>query len=187
MLDKIMELVGSNALNEITSKAGISTDQAKQMLPLAQDSLQEGIMSQITGGNLDGLIGMFNSAGSSNGLMNNSIFNGIKGMFLQKIMKSIGLPESVAGLAAGTGMSSIIGGISGLLKSDGDNDDINASNIMNVLGGGNAGGVIGSLLGAKEGGLMDSISDVAGDLLSGKSDSKGSGGVGGMLGKLFGK
>lgn len=186
MLDKIMELVGGNALNELTSKAGISMDQAKQMLPLAQDSLQEGLMSQITGGNLDGLIGMFNSAGSgSSSLMNNSIFNGIKGMFLQKIMKNIGLPESIAGLAAGTGMGSIIDGISGLLKSDGDNEDINASK-MNVLGGGGAGSMLGSLLGGKEGGIMDSIGDVAGDLLGGSGSDKG-GGVGGMLGKLFGK
>jgi len=181
-----MEMVGGQALESITSKTGISMDQAKQMLPLAQDSLQDGLMSQITGGNVDSLIGMFNSAGGD-GLMNNPIFGGIKNMFMKKIMTSIGLPESVAGLAAGSGMGSIIGGISGLLKQDGDNDDINVSNIMNVLGGGGASGVLGSILGGGEGGVMDNIADVAGDLLGGGDKQEKKGGIGGLLGKLFGK
>jgi len=180
-----MEMVGGQALEAITSKAGISMDQAKQMLPLAQDSLQDGIMSQITGGNVDNLIGMFNSSGGD-GLMSNPIFSGIKSMFMAKIMKSIGLPESVAGLAAGSGLGSLVGGISGLLKQDGDNDDINVSNVMNVLGGGGAAGVLGSILGGSEGGVMDNIADVAGDLLGGGEKEKKSG-LGGMIGKLFGK
>ena len=162
MLDKIMEMVGGNALNEMTSKAGISVDQATQMLPLAKDSLQEGLMSQVTGGNMDGLLGMFNSAGGS-GLMNNGLFGSIKGMFMKKIMTSMGLPESVAGLAAGSGMGSIISSISGLLKADGDNDDINAGNIMNVLGGGS--GVLGNILGG-----IDGLKEAAGGLLGGNKD-----------------
>jgi len=137
MLDKIMEMVGGDALNEMTSKAGISMDQAKQMLPLAQDSLQEGIMSQITGGDKEGLLGMFSSAlGGGSGLASNGIFGSIKGMFMKKIMTNMGLPESVAGLAAGSGLSSLVGGIAGKLSDDGDNDGIDMSNIMNVLGGG---------------------------------------------------
>ncbi len=185
MLDKIMEMVGGQALEAITSKAGISADQAKQMLPLAQDSLQDGIMSQITGGNIESLIGMFNSAGGDS-LMNNPIFDSIKVMFMKKIMTSIGLPESVAGLAAGSGLGSIVGSISGLLKQDGDNSDINASNIMNVLGGGGAADTLGSILGGSGGGVMDNIADVAGDLLGNSKQAK-KGGIGGLLGKLFGK
>ena len=69
--------------NAITEKAGISTDQAKQMLPFAQESLQEGLMSQVTGGNLDGVLGMFKSFGGG-GLESNSLFGSIKGMFMKK-------------------------------------------------------------------------------------------------------
>ena len=47
------------------------------MLPLAQESLQEGLTSQLTSGNTEGLLGMFNSAGSG-GLMSNGIFGSIK-------------------------------------------------------------------------------------------------------------
>lgn len=201
MLDKIMEMVGGDALNEITSKAGISMDQAKEMLPLAQDSLQEGLMSQLTSGNTDGLLGMFNSV-AGGGLSNNGIFGSIKGMFAQKVMTSMGLPASVAGLAAGSGLTSIIGGLSGMLQADGENDDIDASNILNVLGGGDAGGVLGGLLGAVTGGAggvgdllgkvaggaaggAGGIADVAGDLLGGGGDAAKK--AGGLLGKLFGK
>jgi len=204
MLDKIMEMVGGDALNAITSKAGISADQAQQMLPLAQDSLQEGLMSQLTSGNTDGILGMFNSV-AGGGLENNGIFGSIKGLFMQKVMSGMGLPESVAGLAAGSGLSSIIGGLSGMLQADGDNDDIDASNIMNVLGGGSAGGALGSLLGAVTGGAggvgdllgkavggakdgAGGIADVAGDLLGGSGDVADKAGdlLGGIT-KMFGK
>ena len=204
MLDKIMEIVGGDALNAITGKAGISMDQAKEMLPLAQDSLQEGLMSQLTSGNTEGLLGMFNSV-AGGGLANNGIFGSIKGMFMQKIMTSMGLPESIAGLAAGSGLSSIVGGLSSMLQADGDNDDIDASNILNVLGGGDAGGMLGGLLGAVTGGTdgigdilgkvaggaadgAGGIADVAGDLLGGGGDAaKKAGGLLGSIGKLFGK
>ena len=202
MLGKIMEMVGGDALNEMVGKAGISLDQAKAMLPLATDSLEEGISNEVKGGNLDGLLGMLNSAGGS-GLMNNGIFSSIKGLFMKKIMTKMGLPESIAGLAAGSGLSSLVGGLAGKLREDGDNDDINADNLMNVLGGG--GGLLGGLLGkaggllggAKglaggilggaadgAGGLMDKVKDVAGDLLGGDDkkddDDKGGGLLGGL-------
>ena len=184
MLDKIMEMVGGDALNEITGKAGISMDQAKEMLPLAKDSLQEGLMSEVTSGNTEGLLGMFNSVGGG-GLASNGIFGTIKGLFMKKIMTGMGLPESVAGLAAGSGLTSIIGSLAGKMKSDGDNDGIDASNIMNVLGGGGAAGMLGSLMGkATEGGsgLVDGLKDAAGGLLDGGGAAKDA--AGGLLGGL---
>ncbi len=184
-----MEMVGGDALNEMTSKAGISMDQAKEMLPLAQDSLQEGIMSQLTGGgDKEGLLGMFTSAlGGGGGLMSNGIFGSIKGMFMKKIMTNMGLPESVAGLAAGSGLSSIVGGIAGKLSDDGDNDGIDMSNIMNVLGGGGgAAGLLGGLMGGSGGGLMDNLKDAAGGLLGGDDKKDDDNGGGGLLGNLLG-
>ena len=165
MLDKIMEMVGGDAVAAMTEKAGISADQAKQMLPLAGESLQEGLMSQVTGGNVDGVLGMFKSF-TGGGLENNGIFGSIKGLFMKKIMTNMGLPESVAGMVSGTGMTSIIGGLASKIQADGDTDDIDAGSLMNVLGGGSGGmlgAVTGMLGGAKDsgGGMMDSIKDAA--------------------------
>ena len=103
----------------------------------------------------------------------------------------MGLPESVAGLAAGSGLTSIIGGLTGMLKEDGDNNDIDASNIMNVLGGGDAGGVLGSLLGAATsgaGGVGDLLGKVAGGSADGAGDAvKKAGDLLGGITKMFGK
>ncbi len=162
MLDKIMEMVGGDAVNAITEKAGISTDQAKQMLPFAQESLQEGLMSQVTGGNVDGVLGMFKNFAGGNAA-SDGIFGSIKGMFMKKVMTNMGIPESVAGLAAGAGMSSIIGGLTNQIKGAGDTDEIDASSLMSVLGGGGgAMGMLGKAAGML-GGLGGDAADKAGD------------------------
>lgn len=172
MLDKIMEQLGGGVAEQIAGKAGVSLDQAKGMLPFAQESLQEGLMSQLTGGNLNGLLGMFQgaSAGGSQ-LTDNPIFGSIKAMFMKKVMTNMGLPESIAGLAAGSGMSSLLEGLAGQMVSHGDTDDIDAGSLMSVLGvGGDAGGLLGKaagMLGGLTGGGNDSPMDAAADLLGG--------------------
>ena len=172
MLDKIMESLGGGIAEQIAGKAGVSLDQAKGMLPFAQESLQEGLMSQVTGGNLSGLLGMFKGAtGGGGGLMDNPIFGSIKAMFMKKVMTNMGIPESIAGLAAGTGMSSLIVGLAGKMVSHGDTDEIDAGSLMSVLGvGGDAGGILGKaagMLGGLTGGGDDSPMDAAKDLLGG--------------------
>ena len=165
MLDKIMEMVGGDALNAMTEKAGISMDQAKEMLPMAGESLQEGLMSQVTGGNIDGVLEMFKSF-TGGGLESNGLFGNIKTMFMQKIMAKMGLPESIAGLVAGSGMTSIIGNLTSKIQADGDTNDIDASSLMNVLGGdeGMLGTITGMLGGEKKGGMMGKIGKIAGGL-----------------------
>jgi hypothetical protein len=84
-------------------------------------------------------------------------------MFMKKIMTNMGIPESIAGLAAGAGMSSIIGGLTSQIKGAGDTDDIDASSLMSVLGGG--GGAM-DMLGKAAGmlgGFGENSADKAGD------------------------
>jgi hypothetical protein len=175
MLDKIIEMVSGDALNAMTEKAGVSMDQAKQMLPLAGDSLQEGLIPQVTGGNVDGVLGMFRSF-KGGGLESNDIFGSIKNLFMKKVMTSMGLPESIAGLVATSGMTSIIGNLAGKIQADGDTDNIDAGSLMNVLGGdGMLGNIADMMDGNKEGGMMDNLKDAAVDKL------------GKFTGGLFGK
>lgn len=169
MLDKLFDSIGGDVISNLTSKAGINVDQAKEMLPIAQESVQGGIMEQVMGGNVSGLLGMFQSSGD--GLMNNPIFSAIKGKLMAGVMTKMGLPESVASLAAGTGLSSIISGIASQTKAAGDTDDIDESSLMSVLGVGGEGG----------GGLKDSLMGMAKDKLGDVAKDK----LGG-LGKLFG-
>lgn len=192
MLDKLMESFGGDVISQITEKAGISADQAKEVLPIAQESLQSGLMEQVTGGNMDGILGMFNSAGG-NGLMNNPLFSGIKAQFMQGIMTKMGLPESVAGMVAGTGMSSIIGNLAGKFGGAGS---VDSNSLMSGLGLGGGGGLmdmatnmakdkmgdlggLGDKLTGEGGGLVDKLGDAAKGGLADK--------LGGIAGGLFGK
>ena len=166
MLDKIMEMVSEDALNAITEKAGVSKDQVSQILPLAGDSLQEGLMSQLTGGNVEGVLGMFKSF-TGGELESNDIFGDIKGIFMKKVMTNIGLSEPVARLVADSGMTSIIGNLSDMIQADGDTNNINASSLMNVLGGDKRilGIIAGMVGGNKKEGLIDNFKDTVVDKL----------------------
>jgi len=61
MLDKIMDSIGGGVAEQIAGKAGIPLDQATKMLPLAKESLTEGLMSEVSGGNVSGLLGLMTS------------------------------------------------------------------------------------------------------------------------------
>lgn len=163
MLDSLFNSIGGEVVSSITEKAGISADQAREMLPIGQETLQSGLMEQVTGGNLGSIIGMLNSSGSEGpSLQSNPLFDSLKGMFIQNIMSKMGLPASVAQLAGGAGMESMISSITGLV--------------------GGAGNVTEDSL--KEGlGLQGGIADIAGNMLKDKLG----GAAGGIIGGLFGK
>ena len=149
MLDKLMGSIGGDVINSITEKAGISSDQAKQVLPIATDTLQSGLLKEVTGGNISGILGMFNSGG---GLASNGLFGSLKGMFLKNIMTKMGLPESVAGLVAGSGLTSIIGGLAGKLGGAGN---VTQDSLMDNLGLGGADGLMDAAKGLAKGKLGD--------------------------------
>jgi hypothetical protein len=157
-----MEMVSGDALNAMTEKAGVSMDQAKQMLPLAGDSLQEGLMSQVTGGNVDGVLEMFKSF-TRGGLESNDIFGSIKNLFMKKVMMSNSFPESVAGLVATSGMKSIIGTLAGKIQADSGANNIDTGSLRNVLGGGESmiETIEGMVGGNKKEGPIDSLKHTA--------------------------
>lgn len=189
MLDQLMSAVGGNVISELTEKAGINAEQAKAVLPVAQESLQSGLMEQVTGGNISGILGMFNGGGS--GLASNPIFSGIKAKMMAGVMTKLGVPESVAGMVAGTGMTSMISGLTSQLQ--GDSGEVTQDDLMSKLGlGGGIADMAKNALGDKLGGLGDAaggLGDVAkgltGDAAGGLGDvAKG---LGDKLGGMFGK
>ena len=161
MLDKLMGSISGDVISQLTEKTGISADQAKGVLPVATESIQSGLMEQVTGGNIGGILNMFNSKGS--GMTDNPIFGAIKQKMLGSLMSKMGLPESLAGLVAGNGLESIIGGLSG--KLGGDSGEVTQDSMMSGLG-------------LDGGGLGDIAKGMAGDMLKDK--------LGGLGGKLFG-
>ena len=159
MLDQLMDSLKGEVISNITSKAGISADQAQNILPIASETLQSGLLKEVTGGNMAGILGMFNSG---SGLADNPIFSSLKGMFLKNIMAKAGLPESVAGLVAGSGMESIIGGLAGKLGGSGA---VSEDSIMSNLGlGGGGGGIADMAKNMALGAAKDKLKDLTGGL-----------------------
>ena len=160
MLDKLMDSIGGDVIKTLTEKTGISTDQAKEVLPIATNTLQSGLMKEVTDGNISGILGMFNSQGD--GMTNNPIFKMIQQQFVGNLMSKMGLPESLAGMVSGSGLNSIIGGLAGKMGG-GDSGEVTKDSMMSSLG------------------LGGGLEDMAKGLLKGQLGDK----LGG-LGKLFG-
>ncbi|MEM8524563.1 MAG: hypothetical protein AAGG68_07960 [Bacteroidota bacterium] len=149
MLDKLFDSIGGDVVSSLTEKTGINLEQAKAVLPIAQDTMQTGLMDEVKSGNISGILGMLNSSGDA--LQSNSLFDKIKGMFLQNILSKLGLPESVAGMVAGTGMNSIVSSASNFLGGGGE---VKKDDLMSKLDlGGMAGDIAKGMLKDKLGGI----------------------------------
>jgi len=163
MLDQLMNSIGGDVISSLTEKAGITAEQAEQVMPVAQETLQEGLMKEATSGNVEGILGMFNSGA---GLESNGMFGSLKGMFVQNIITKLGLPAPVAAMVAGTGLTGILGGLAGKMGGAGN---ITQDGLMSSLGMGGAGGLMDAAAGMlggggdAAGGLMDAAKGLMGD------------------------
>lgn len=183
MLDSLLDSVKGQVVSAIAEKTGLNADQATQAIPLAGESITEGITGALAGGNVDGILGMFKSAvggGGGGGLVENMVYKGIAGSFINKATSALGLNEGVAGTISGIALPLIMNKIGGAAQAQGDTDDIDQSSLMGALGL-DAGSLLSGLAG---GGAAGSVLGKAADLLGGDDDKKDDGG--GLLGKIGG-
>lgn len=181
MLDTIMGAVKGQVLSAITEKTGLDLGQAEKALPLAQESITDGIMGAVSGGNVDGILGMLTSAvggGSGGGLVENLVYKGIAGNFVSKVTSSLGLSEGVASTLSSVALPMIMNKIGGATQAAGDTDGIDADSMMSALGL-DAGSLLGGLTGG--GAAGDLLGKAAGML----GDNKGGGGLLGKIGGMF--
>ncbi len=181
-----MDAVKGQVVSAISEKTGLDLGQAEKTLPLAQESVTEGITSAISGGNVDGILGMLTSAVSGadaggGGLLQNMVYKGIAGNFISKATSSLGLDEGMAGTISSLVLPMIMNKIGGATQAAGDTDGIDAGSMMSALGL-DAGSLLGNLTGGGEAGdLLGKAVDLLGD-----AQDKGKSTGGGLLGKLGG-
>jgi hypothetical protein len=185
-----MDAVKGQVVSAISEKTGLDLGQAEQALPIAQESITEGIMGAVSGGNVDGILGMLTSAvggsGGGGGLVQNMVYKGIAGSFVSNLTSKLGISEGIAGTLSSVALPMIMSKIGGATQAAGDTDGIDAGSMMSALGidgGGLLGGLAG-LAGGAEGGAGDLLGKAA-DLLGKGGDAAKEGG-GGLLGKLGG-
>ena len=158
MLDSLISGLKDQAVGAITGQTGVTADQAQAALPLAQESIKEGMMGAATSGNLGGITDMLKMAGGGGGglagLAQNAVYASIATKFLGKLTSSLGLGGAVAQKIAGVALPMIIGKLGGQLTKDGGSGlDLGA--ITSMLGGG-AAGAAGDALG-KAGGMLGGL------------------------------
>lgn len=190
MLDSIMDAVKGQVVSAIAEKTGLPIGQAEQALPIAKESITEGIMGAVSGGNVDGILGMLTSAvgggDSGGGLVQNMVYKGIAGNLVSNLTSKLGLSEGIAGTLSSVALPMIMSKIGGATQAAGDTDGIDAGSMMSALGldaGGLLGGLAG-LAGGAEGGAADMLGKAAGMLGKGTDAAKEGGG--GLLGKIGG-
>lgn len=174
MLDSLLDGLKGQVANTIAEKTGINMGMAEQVVPTAKDSIMDGVMGAVKGGNINGVLGMLQSAtgGESGGLLQNALYQGIAGNLISNLTSKIGIPAGIADQVSGLALPAILSKIGGAAQAAGDTDEIDQASVMSAMGL-DAGGLLGKLAG----GLGGDAGDVAGKI----------GGIAGKLGGLFGK
>lgn len=133
MLDNLLDGIKGQVVSAISEKAGIDAGQAEQAVPLAKDSIMEGITGAVSGGNIGDLMGMFSGGGEGGGdMMNNMVYQGIAQNFVGKLTSQLGLPEGIAGSVSSFALPMIMDKIKG--KASNENGEVDQAGLMNTLG-----------------------------------------------------
>jgi len=166
MLDSLMDGIKGQVVDTLKEKTGLDAGQAEQAVPLAKDSIVEGLTGAVSGGDLSGVMSMFSGGGSGGGMMENMVYKGIANNFINKLTSQIGIPASMASTVSSFALPMIMDKIKG--GASNDSGEVDQAGLMSMLGGG--------------GGLADGLKDQAANMLKDKL-----GGLGGLAGGLFGK
>ena len=164
MLESIIDTVKSEVIASVTRQTGLEPQEAEQTVPLAKESVTEGLTGALTGGNLSGILDMLRGAdkeGTGGGLLQNPVFQTIAGKFVHKLTGQLGLPEGVAQKVATIALPIVLGKLAGKTRQTGDSDDIDKGSLLDVLGV-NAGDVLGNLFGGKKGGTSGGFGNLFG-------------------------
>lgn len=160
MLDQLIGGLKTQLLDGIQTKTGLGTEKAEATIPLAKESISEGLMGAVSQGNISDVVGMFSGGGN---MIENTLYQSIGGSFISKMVSQLGLPEGIAQKVSSFALPMIMKVIG--KKASNDKGEIDQSGLLNVLGGGEGG-----------------IKGMAGDLLKNKAGDMLKGG----LGKMFG-
>ncbi len=144
MLDSIISGIKSQAIGAITGQTGATASQAEASVPIAQESIKEGLMGAATSGNFGGITDMFKSAAGGGGgmasLAKNAVYMSIATKFISKLTGSLGLGDGVANKISSVALPMIIGKVGADVTKDGGSS-MDLGSITKLVGGGAAGGL----------------------------------------------
>lgn len=186
MFEQLTQLVQQFGNEAVVKNDAIPNEQNEAVMEEAGGSILSGLKDMVAGGNLGDIAGML--SGKTPIDMNNPVVAELAGKVTGNLGSKFGLsPEAAGGVADGL-IPKVLGGL--VNKANDTNDSsFQISDLVNAISGGSG-----------NSGLMDAVSKYGGQFgldqnADGKVDvgdamaavTKNSGGLGGLLGKLFGK
>jgi hypothetical protein len=173
MLENLLELVKSNAGDSVVKNTAVPNEHNDAVINQASGSIVESLKSQMAGGNIGDLL---STLGGKTGITNNPVVANVISSVSGSLMSKFGLSKEAASSVSDKLVPDVM---TQLVKKTNDPNDssFDLGGIFNTLSGGKTKDLdLGSIL-SGNGNLQDIASKLTG----------GSGGIGGMLGNLFGK
>lgn len=191
MLDQLIQLVRENAQDAVVANPAVPNEQNEAVIGEATHSIASGLQDALANGNVKEVMGLFNSNGQVD--TQNPVVNNISGNLISSLTQKFNLNSGAAASLAATLIPTVLGS---LVKKTNDPSDngFSLDSIFSSLTGGSTNGMnLGGLLGKFAGGLDKDgdgdvdMQDLVGMISNGAKQQQGSGGLGGLLGGLFGK
>lgn len=188
MFDQLTDLVKQFGGDAVVNNTAVPNEHNDAVMNEASSSIVDGLKEMVTKGNISDLAGLFQGNNANDA--SNPVVQQLTEKLSGNLGEKFGLDSNAASGVAGSLIPKVLGSLIGKAKDPNDNS-FQISDIISAISGGDS---------EKGGGIMDAISkyggqfglDQDGDGQVGISDavaavSKKSGGLGGLLGKLFGK
>ena len=186
MFEQLTQLVQQFGNDAVVKNDAIPNEQNEAVMNEASSSILSGLQKMVSEGGVEQLAGLFNGNNAAN--TSNPAVQQLTEQLTGNLGSKFGLSNEVASGVAGSMIPKILGSLIGKAK-DPNDSSFNISDLVSAISGGGA-----------NSGIMDAISKYGGQFgldqnADGKVDmsdaidavTKNSGGVGGLLGKLFGK
>lgn len=188
MFDQLTDIVKQFGNEAVVNNAAVPNEHNDAVLQETSSSILEGLKGMVANGEISDLAGLFQGNSASNAT--NPVVQQLTEKLTGSLGEKFGLNSDAASGVAGSLIPSVLGSLINKAK-DPNDTSFQISDIIGAISGGNS---------QAGGGIMDAISkyggqfglDQDGDGQVGINDavaavSKNSGGLGGLLGKLFGK
>ncbi|GEP95379.1 hypothetical protein [Chitinophaga cymbidii] len=191
MLDQLLQLVRDNAQDAVVANPAVPNDQNEAVIGEATKTVATGLQDALASGNLKDVMGLFNSNGQVDN--SNPVVNNISGNLIGNLQEKFNLNGGTAASIAGSLIPAVLGSL--VKKTNDPNDNgFSLDGIFSSLTGGSTQGLnLGGLLGKFAGGLDKDgdgdvdLNDLTSMISNGAKQQQSGGGLGGLLGGLFGK
>ncbi|HLW20685.1 MAG TPA: hypothetical protein VKX33_10190 [Cyclobacteriaceae bacterium] len=139
MLNTLIKNISPDVLAAVTEKFGLNQEMGSKAVDATSDSLQNSVSDEITKGNLDGLLSMFNSSGNAT---ENHTFQSLASRLSGDYIQKLGLAPETATQISQYVLPLVLAKISTMLGGTVDKDSL-----ANALGKGGLLSKAGDLLG----------------------------------------